>query len=90
MNETQKKLKLQNPLQEGSEVIHELVFQPLKAKDLRKISTTPEMGDFLKLVSISTGVVPSQIDELCLEDAMRAIEVVSSFFPNSQETTLKE
>jgi len=84
-----KTLKLTDPINNGSENITELTFQSLKAKHLRKFPTTPGMGDFLGLVSTSTGVVPSVIDELSVEDAMRAIEVISGFFPNSQETMPK-
>lgn len=79
-------LKLSTPISFGSETISELIFQPLKAKHLRKMPNDVNADYLLTLAGTLTGVVPLVIDELCAEDAFRVIEVTSGFFPNSRTT----
>jgi hypothetical protein len=77
-------LKLTTPISHGSEPIHELTFQPLKAKHMRSLSKDINLNEMLNLASTLTGVPPRTIDELSSEDTLRVIEVINGFFPNSQ------
>lgn len=79
-------IQLNQPLSWGSDTIKTLSFREMKAKDLRKLSAQPSMGELLDLVSQLSGKPVALIDDLSVEDAMRCVEVVSNFFPNSQRT----
>jgi hypothetical protein len=79
-------IKLTKPISWGSDTITSLSLREMKAKDLRKLSAQPSMSELLDMVSQLSGKPGALIDDLNVEDAMRCVEVVSSFFPNSQKT----
>lgn len=79
-------LKLAKPVTIGEETIEKLEFKELKARHIRGISAKPKMEDFFQLISISTGVGISFINEMSIPDVQRAIEVVSNFFFDGQST----
>lgn len=81
-----KTLELETPLEWGDEKITRLEFKSLKARHLASMSAKPTFKDFLQLVAQSTNLNISQINELELSDAVRAVEIVSGFFPSGQET----
>lgn len=78
-------LKLQTPIEFGSEQVSELAFQELKAKHMRHLPKEVGMNEILKLASTLTGLPDKFIDELSSQDTMRVIEVINGFFQNSQE-----
>lgn len=81
-----KKLKLSEPIQWGSELISELEVKRPKAKHVRGLPQDPKAGDLLDLAAALCGQTPRVIDELCIEDMNRLLEVVGSFLSSSRET----
>ena len=80
-------IKLEHPVEHGSEIISELVFQRrMKAKDMRALPMKPDLGDLLNLVGRLTAQPPSVIDELDPADVMKAVEVVNGFLPGGPAT----
>lgn len=79
-------VKLRDPIMFGSRVIEELSIRKPKAKDMRKFSMNPAMGDMLDLASVLAGEPTSVIDELSVPDMSRVIEVIGDFLGASQPT----
>ena len=79
-------IQLNQPITWGTDTIKSLSLREMKAKDLRRLSAQPTMGELLDMVSQLSGQPQALIDDLSVEDAMRCVEIVSNFFPNSQKT----
>lgn len=73
-------VKLKQPIQFGSEQIHVLEFQTLKAKHLRKMPAQPGISDMLDLAGVLCAQPPSVMDELSAEDTAAVMELVGGFF----------
>ena len=88
MGEPIKRLKLEHPIQHGSEKITELtVGRRPKAKDFKGIPAQDILFDhMLVLLGKITGQPPSVIEELDSEDLIPAISLVNDFLPNTLTT----
>jgi hypothetical protein len=76
-----KRIELKAPIQNGSELITELVFQPVKAKHIRLLPlANTNMNFHIQLAGTLTGTPPSVMDELSAEDTFQVIEVIENFF----------
>lgn len=72
-------LKLQNPINFGSETIELMILSPVKAKHLRGLSLDLNMDECLTLLGRISGHPPSVIDELSFIDVQRLLEKVTDF-----------
>jgi hypothetical protein len=72
-------IKLEEPIKFGSEVISELNFRKPKAKDLRSLSMSAKADDLLKLAGKLCGQPDSVIDEMCIDDTKKVLDLVSDF-----------
>lgn len=71
------KLTLEYPITSPSgEVISELTIRRAKAKDIRKMAGKTDTDQAMSLLSILTGVVPEDLDELDISDFKRAAEIL--------------
>lgn len=80
-------LTLRGPEGERQEILSEVTFRRIKAKDLR--ATDDFAGDVAKsiaLLSKSTGLPVAQIDELDVEDFVALSEVLEDFLPPGLRT----
>lgn len=57
-------------------VISELSIRRAKAKDFRKITGKTDSEQAMSLLSILTGIVPEDLDELDIADFKRAADIV--------------
>ena len=65
------------PIQDGEgKTITELKIRRPKAKDIRKMKGSTDIEQSISLLSIVTGLVPEDLDELDIADFKRAAEVV--------------
>lgn len=65
------------PIQDGEgKTITELKIRRPKAKDIRKMKGNTDIEQSISLLSIVTGLVPEDLDELDIADFKRAAEVV--------------
>ena len=70
-------LKLEFPFPDGQgNTITELKIRRPKAKDIRKMKGSTDIEQSISLLSIVTGLVPEDLDELDIADFKRAAEVV--------------
>ena len=74
-----KKIKLNTPIQWGTETITELELRAPKAKDMRGMPLQLAMDDMLTLASRCTAQPPSVIDELEFNDLTRVMEEIGNF-----------
>ena len=81
-----KTLKLKTPVEFDDERLEVLTFKPLLARHLRKVAAKPSFDDLLNLVGDSTGQKLSVINLMTASDAMKAVEIVSDFLIDGQET----
>lgn len=79
-------LKLQYPIQVSGEEVNELTFQRLKARHIKMLSTEPSTTDVLNIASKVCGITPKEFDEIDGADALKIIEVVTSFLGAGLET----
>jgi Phage tail assembly chaperone proteins, E, or 41 or 14 len=81
-------LKLNHPVQRGTEEITELKAERrLQAKDFRGIKSTEIMfDDMLTMISRLFTVPPSVVNELDVTDMMAAGEVINGFFGSGPKT----
>lgn len=83
-------IKLEVPIERGSEVIYELQLQRPKAKHFKKMNMADaSMEDALELLSQLSGQPPSVIDELAMEDFTAASEIVGNLFAPSRKTSTR-
>ncbi len=68
--------RLLDPIEWGSEVIKELVFQPPKAKHIKTIKGDLSLGEILNIASKLTGVSTAALDEMSSSDAMEVSKIV--------------
>jgi len=81
-------LKLQAPIEHGSETIYELLFKRPRVKHFKRMRMdNPGMDDAVEIISQLTGHPPSVIDELVMEDMDAASEILGNLFPASRKTT---
>ena len=74
------KLVLSQPIKFGSEEVTELHFRAPVARDFRSLKIqSMSMGDLLDLASILSDTEKSKIDMLSAKDALKVVEIVSSF-----------
>lgn len=82
-------IKLKLPIEHGSETIRELVLRRPKAKDFRRLSMEPGMGEMLDLAGELSGQPPSVIDELDVADMLAVAEELGKFMPSGPEDGAK-
>jgi len=88
------RIKLNTPVQFGSETISELTLREPTARDMRgiNISFTGDgggsirMGDMLDLAAKLAGQPPSVIDSLSPTDAMEVMGIVGGFMQGGRTT----
>lgn len=73
------KIKLNTPIQYGSETIAELELRAPKAKDMRGMPLQMDFDSMLTLASRCTAQPPSVIDELSFDDLTAVMEEISNF-----------
>jgi hypothetical protein len=67
-------IKLTNPIKWGNEMISELIFRDVIAKDLRSIKlSSMDFGDILDLAAKLSGHPPSVLDQLSMVDVGRVV-----------------
>ncbi len=76
---TTTKIKLVQPIANGSETIHELEIREPKAKDMRGMPLNMDMDAMLTLAGRCTGQPPSVIDELGFVDLTALMEMLGNF-----------
>lgn len=69
-------IKLQEPIEWGTETIEKIVLKPPRGKHLRGLPVSPGLNDILKLASKISGVSSAVFDEMCSEDVMRVVDAV--------------
>jgi hypothetical protein len=80
-----KTLRLIEPIKVGGVLTHEITFRRPFARDLRQVFTKANtencsMQVLLLIMAAKLAMLSdAEIDELCLADAVKAIEVVDSF-----------
>lgn len=79
-------VKLNEPVQHGSETITEMTVVKPRGKHLRRLPANPTTGDNLDLLARLTGHPPSVIDELGADDIEKLIEAADSFLPPGRLT----
>lgn len=79
-------IKLDDPIQYGSETISQLELRKPKAKDMRGLPLQMGMDDMLKLASRVSAQPDSVIDELSIGDLGRVMEVVGNFIEAGRVT----
>ncbi|MBF0752239.1 MULTISPECIES: phage tail assembly protein [unclassified Pasteurella] len=68
---------LEFPIQDGEgKTITELTIRRPKVKDIRKMQGSTDIEQSISLISIATGLVPEDVDELDIADFKRVSEVV--------------
>lgn len=73
-------LKLKHPIQFGSEEIKIINYRRPRAKDMRGINMNNlDFGSVLDIFAKMSDQPPPAIDEMDAEDAIKAVEVFSSF-----------
>ena len=77
------KIRLEEPVQFGSETISELELQKPKAKHFRTMPAEPTTGDLLDLAGRLSGQPPKVIDELSIGDMKKVLETVAGFLSTS-------
>lgn len=79
-------IKLQTPINFGSDKITELKIRKPFAKDFRDMPLEPKMGDLLDVTAKLSGQAPSVIDQLDPTDLMEVMAVVGKFMRRGQPT----
>lgn len=74
-------VKLNEPVEHGSETITEMTVVKPRGKHLRKLPANPTTGDNLDLLARLTGHPPSVIDELGADDIEKLSMAVEGFLP---------
>ncbi|MCR1838660.1 phage tail assembly protein [Pasteurella caecimuris] len=70
-------LTLLFPITDGEgKLLNELKIRRPKVKDIRNMKGSTEIEQSISLISIATGLVPEDIDELDIADFKRVSEVV--------------
>jgi hypothetical protein len=79
-------VKLRKPIQFGSQVIEELTFRPVTAKDLRRLPVLDgfSMDTVLVLAGRLSGQPDPVIDKLTGADLAEVIDLVTGFMPASR------
>lgn len=87
MEDSSKTVKLKKPLKFGDKEITEIVFREPVAKDLRKLSGSPGVGELLDLAAgLSDLPTPQLINGLKLYDTNKVLEAITAFFEDGPET----
>lgn len=80
-------VKLQHPIEYGSEMIYELKLRRAKGKEYRAFhGGDPSMDEMLDLLGKLSGQPPSVIDELDGDDIEGAFEAMAKCLPSSRKT----
>lgn len=80
-------LKLQEPIEYGTQVIDELKLQRPKAKHFKKLNfDAPSFPELLDILGQLAGLPPSVIDELGWEDTQAATALLGNLLAPSPET----
>ena len=73
------KIKLDDPVKFGSELVDTLEMSVPKAKHIRKLPVQPTLDDILKICADLAGRPDSFIDELSFRDVNKLAEFFNSF-----------
>jgi len=92
MSEEQKKaykpkevtLKLEEPIEWGSEMIEELVLKRPTAKDIEHLSSNPTMKELMTIGANCARQPIAMIRKMDGGDAMALVEIVGDFLENSR------
>ena len=79
-------LKLQEPVQFGSERVDTLNFRKPTGKDLRKMPPKPDLSSLMDMAATLCGQPPSFFDMMDAADVFAAVELVTDFLPNGRPT----
>jgi len=79
-------IKLETPINFGSEKITELRLRKPIAKDFRDMPLEPNVGDLLDVTAKLSGQAPSVIDQLDSIDLTEVLTVVGKFMRRGQPT----
>ncbi len=71
---------LQYPFHFGSEEITELRLRKPKTKHIKKLSSTPKMGELIRVVEVISDQPTPLIDEVDPADTLTAVEFLGKFF----------
>lgn len=84
------KITLTEPVKYGDETITELVLRKPRGRDFRELKNMDSpFGAMLDMAAGLADVSPKVMDDLCAEDTLAVVEVVSGFFPTSLQTGKK-
>ncbi|GEM_PF-7135503 len=86
--ETQE-LKLNDPIQFGTEKIESLSFRKAKAKDFREMPITPNVGDLLNVAAKLAAQPYSVIDMLSPKDMAEVMKILGELMGDGPETGAK-
>ncbi len=82
-----KKIRLKQPIKNGSETIEELVFQEPRAKHFRKMPVgNLSLGDYLDVASKLCGQPTHVFDEMGVEDMAQVVELMGELEAGGQGT----
>lgn len=81
------RLELLQPVEFGGDVVHELVFHPLKGSDFFDLPTgSMKLGELTKLASSSTRVPTKVFAEMSPQDFLAVMAVIDVFFAGGRKT----
>ena len=79
-------VKLQDPIEFGSETISELILQVPKAKHIKTINVqNPSIADILKIASKLSLVSEAALDELTIDDMVAVSDAVGNLLGSGLE-----
>jgi hypothetical protein len=84
MNES--KVILEEPISFAGETVTEIKFRKPVARDLRKFSLTPSVGDFLDLAKTLGDALPHVIDQLSFADTWAVVGALANFTASGRAT----
>lgn len=79
-------IKLQEPVQFGTERVEELTLRAPRAKDFRRLPVAPTVSDLLDLAGALAGQPRAVMDELGVADFTAVMEAVGDFVPGGLGT----
>ena len=77
-------IKLQKPIQHGSETIQELKFREPKARDIRDRAETLDTNELLTLAQELAAQPKFVFDELSIQDMYQVLEAMGKFLSDGR------
>ncbi len=82
-------LTLDEPITFADETTTQIKFRKPVAKDLRKFSLSPSVGDFLDLAKTLGDALPQVIDQLSFSDTWSVVGVLANFTVSGPPTGVR-